>query len=87
LEQRIVEHYLARGSQKTFAGKYHCYWLLYHEDYTYVEHAIAREKEVKKWNRFKKERLLQEVNPQWKFLNFELYNTWPPLDLYHRKDL
>ena len=87
LEQRIVEHYLDRGSQKTFAGKYHCYWLLYYENYSYVEEAIAREKEIKKWNRSKKENLIEEANPHWKFLNFELYHAWPPLQLFHRKHL
>ena len=87
LEQRIIEHYLNRGSQKTFAGKYYCYWLLHFEDYEYVEEAIVREKEVKKWNRKKKEDLIAALNPEWKFLNFQLYPTWPPADLLHRKNL
>ena len=87
LEQRIVEHYLNRGSQKTFAGKYYCYWLLYFEDYQYIGQAIAREKEVKKWNREKKERLVREFNPHWNFLNCELYKSWPPGELFHRRDL
>ena len=31
LEQRIIEHYLDRGNQKSFAGKYHTFYLLFYE--------------------------------------------------------
>lgn len=43
LERRIQEHYANRGKQDSFAGKYHCYNLLYYERYDYIQHAIARE--------------------------------------------
>jgi putative endonuclease len=86
LYQRVVEHYLNRGQEATFAGRYSCYWLLYYEDFKYVEDAIAREKEVKKWRREKKERLIKQTNPQWKFLNGLLFK-WPPVNAVHRRDM
>ena len=85
--QRITEHYISRGLQTTFAGRYFCYWLLYFEHYEYVDEAIRREKEVKKWNRKKKELLISNLNPDWKFLNVELFGEWPPRQLFNRKDL
>ena len=73
LQQRIIEHYLSKGNSKTFAGKYYCYWLVYFEHFKYINDAIAREKEVKKWRREKKEALIDTFNSEWKFLNFELF--------------
>ncbi|GAB5522497.1 MAG: GIY-YIG nuclease family protein [Roseivirga sp.] len=85
LPQRIIEHWLERGKPRTFAGRYHCYYLLYFEDTRYVLNAIEREKEIKGWRRSKKEELITEFNPEWKFLNEEIME-WPPLDPFHRKD-
>ena len=31
LLRRMKEHYQSRGKQKTFAGKYYCYNLIYYE--------------------------------------------------------
>ncbi len=86
IAQRLVEHYLMRGKPSTFAGKYFCYNLLYYESYQYVEDAIAREKEIKKWRRAKKDTLITNFNPNWKFLNNEIL-TWPPREQFHRKDI
>ena len=85
LEQRIIEHYLDRGNQKTFTGKYHVFYLLYYESSAYINNTIAREKEIKGWRRSKKIELINSFNPEWKFLNEELFEKWPPEDLYHRK--
>ncbi|HMH33427.1 MAG TPA: GIY-YIG nuclease family protein [Puia sp.] len=87
LDQRIVEHYLDRGTQRNFAGKYSCFYLLYYESFQYINDAIDRETEVKKWSRKKKEQLIQNMNAEWKFLNVELYGEWPPRDLFHRRDI
>jgi putative endonuclease len=35
----------------------------------FVYDAITREKEIKGWNRQKKEKLITEHNPDWIFLN------------------
>ncbi|MBO6572363.1 MAG: GIY-YIG nuclease family protein [Balneola sp.] len=72
IPSRILEHGLNAGNPETFAGKYHCFNLLYYEEFKYVNDAIAREKEIKKWRRNKKEQLINSVNPEWRFLNKEL---------------
>jgi putative endonuclease len=54
LYQRIIEHWLERGNQETFTGKYYCYNLVYYAEFTYILNAIAREKEIKGWRRQKK---------------------------------
>ena len=43
--------------------------LIYYEVHQYVNNAIAREKELKKWSRKKKEELIAISNPQWLSLN------------------
>ena len=48
LEVRICEHYVNRGKENSFAGKFHCYNLIYYEHFTDINFAIAREKEIKK---------------------------------------
>lgn len=54
---------------KTFASKYNLEFLVYYEKYTWVQEAIAREKELKKWRREKKLNLIKEFNPTFEFLN------------------
>jgi len=87
LEQRIIEHYLDRGSPKSFTGKYHAFYLLFYESSIYIKNTIAREKEIKGWRRSKKMDLINTFNPSWKFLNEELFGNWPPDELIAcRKD-
>ncbi|MBD1396927.1 GIY-YIG nuclease family protein [Pontibacter sp. JH31] len=69
LPRRMSEHVLNAGNPRTFAGRYYCYNLVYFERFTYVEHAIAREKQLKKWSRSKKEELIISFNPNWIPLN------------------
>jgi predicted GIY-YIG superfamily endonuclease len=61
-----------RGSNKTFAGKYFCYKLLYYEIYAGPLQAIRREKEIKLLSRKRKEELIRKVNP-----DFHFYRTQP----------
>ncbi|MCP2045637.1 GIY-YIG nuclease family protein [Pontibacter sp. HSC-36F09] len=68
LVYRIEQHKENRGKPETFAGRYFCYKLLYYERYTYVQHAIEREKELKSWNREKKMELIKSENPYLRFL-------------------
>ena len=35
----------------------------------------------------KKEALIDTLDPERKFLNFELFDSWPPTSMFHRKDL
>lgn len=56
-------------SNKTFASKYNIEFLVYYEKFTWVEDAILREKEIKKWRREKKLDLIKKFNPEFEFLN------------------
>jgi putative endonuclease len=69
LEARLSEHANSQGDHKSFAGRYNCHYLLYYEGFNFVNDVIRREKEVKKGNRFKKEKLINSLNPGWRFLN------------------
>ncbi len=51
LETRLQQHLANKNKPETFAGKYHCHNLVYWERFQYIDDAIAREKELKKWNR------------------------------------
>jgi len=83
LVQRLTEHYLNRGKEKTFAGRYYCYHLLYYEVHQYVNNAMEREHEIKAWWRSKKLDLIKLENPKLIFLNKEIME-WPPKELIHR---
>ena len=47
IERRVYEH--ETGANKGFTKKYNCHYLVYYEHFTQIEHAIDREKEIKKW--------------------------------------
>lgn len=69
LNKRLNEHYEQRGEEDSFAGKYHCYNLVYFEKYNDINDALNGEKEIKKWSRDKKHKLIDKVNPKWIILN------------------
>jgi putative endonuclease len=70
LKLRLQQHKdnLEQGI-KTFASKYNLEFLVYYEKFVWVEEAIAREKELKKWRREKKMNLIRSFNPEFSFLN------------------
>ncbi|MEM6541481.1 MAG: GIY-YIG nuclease family protein, partial [Bacteroidota bacterium] len=69
IQRRLSQHYFdSENARKSFAGKYHCYYLVYYEGFETAEEAIIREKELKKWRREKKDRLITSFNPDWDFL-------------------
>ena len=72
LSRRLSEHTENKGNKNTFAGKYYCYNLVYYEHFSNINHAIEREKEIKKWRREKKISLIEFENPRWRFLNEEI---------------
>ena len=72
LSRRLYEHKENKGTGKSFTGKYYCYNLVHYEHFSNIEHAIEREKEIKKWRREKKDALIASINPDWKFLNDEV---------------
>lgn len=55
-----------------FTKKYKCHKLIYFEHYKDIKQAIAREKQIKKWRREKKEALIKIMNPKWKDLYHDL---------------
>ncbi|MDT3404991.1 GIY-YIG nuclease family protein [Mucilaginibacter terrae] len=71
-ERRLAEHFANKGNPDTHAGKYYCCNLIFYERHTNIEHAISREKEIKKWRREKKIELIKSINPEIKFLNDEI---------------
>lgn len=87
MRQRLVEHYLEKDNliSNAFTSSYKVIYLVYYEDFDYVNNAIAREKEIKKWRREKKDKLIDTVNPKRDFLNKELLGEWPPKNGFHRK--
>ncbi len=72
LSRRLYEHTENSGNKKTFAGKHYCHYLIYYQRFTHIEEAIAREKEIKKWRREKKNALIESQNPDWLFFNKEI---------------
>src|SRR3989338_2849505 len=52
-----------------FSKNYKCHKLVYSEYYNDVKEAIAREKQLKRWNRAKKVKLLESINPYWNDLS------------------
>jgi len=73
LQRRIYEH--QHGLIPGFTKIYNCQYLIYYEYFQNIEHAIEREKEIKKWRREKKENIINSKNPDWKFLNDEIYDA------------
>lgn len=62
LERRVAEH--RSGVTPGFTKKYNCHKLVYYEVYSDVNQAIDREKQLKKWNRAKKEALIDTMNKE-----------------------
>ncbi len=61
---RISEH-KQKKYPDSFTAKYNCNKLLYYEGFVRIEEAIAREKQLKKWKREWKEKLIASMNPAW----------------------
>ena len=70
LIKRIYEH--KNELVKGFTKEYGVHNLVYFETTESVESAIAREKQLKKWNRAWKIRLIEKCNPDWRDLYSEL---------------
>ena len=63
LVRRVYEH--KSGAAEGFTKRYDIKCLVHFEQYDDIEHAIRREKRLKKWNRKWKSRLIEENNPNW----------------------
>ncbi len=67
LRRRTYEH--KSKLVKGFTSKYNINKLVYYEETTDVSTALAREKEIKKWRREKKNNLVASINPDWQDLS------------------
>ncbi len=70
LIRRVEEH--KEGKVKGFTKKYKCTKLVFVESTPDAMSAIEREKEIKGWNRNKKNELVNSINPNWSDLSFEM---------------
>ncbi|WP_449438339.1 GIY-YIG nuclease family protein [Pedobacter steynii] len=64
---RIKEH-KEKYHPDSFTAKNNCNKLVYFEQFSSIEEAIAREKQIKNWKRLWKINLIQSINPEWKDL-------------------
>ena len=72
LARRIYEH---KSKQvRGFTSRYKVDRLVWYETFNDVNEAIAREKQIKKWERRWKLVLIETVNPTWKDLYVDLNN-------------
>jgi putative endonuclease len=70
IETRVAQH--KNGSfPGSFTSRYKINKLVYFERFALVPEAIAREKQLKKWSRIKKLRLIVAQNPTWQDLSSE----------------
>jgi putative endonuclease len=70
LQRRVYEH--KEKMVEGFTSKYNCNKLVYYEETDEVASAIEREKQLKKWNRQKKDYLINQFNPERKDLSLDM---------------
>jgi putative endonuclease len=70
LKTRLIQHKNGEGS--TFTKKYKLHDLIYFEEFSDINQAIAREKQLKNWHKDWKLNLIKTKNPEMKDLFSEL---------------
>ncbi len=70
LTKRVVRHKDHRANQ--FTAKYDVNKLVYYEKQNSLEDAVKREKQIKKWRRQWKIKVIERANPEWDDLFSEL---------------
>ena len=75
LARRVWEH--RTDAANGFTKKYGVHRLVWYEVADTALAAITREKQLKKWNRAWKARLIEEMNPDWKDLYDEIAEWMP----------
>ena len=65
LARRLEEH-ISQEKTQSFTAKYNIKYCIYYELFTDIRMAIAREKEIKKWQRNRKIKLIESRNINWK---------------------
>ncbi len=69
LQRRVYEH--QHKLHDGFTSRYHITQLVYYEETNDVHAALAREKQLKGWNRARKIALIESANPAWNDLSKE----------------
>ncbi len=64
LIRRVYEH-RTNADPKSHTARYGIHKLVYYEETTDVRSAIEREKQLKGWNRARKNKLIESRNPGW----------------------
>ncbi|MFH1712338.1 MAG: GIY-YIG nuclease family protein [Patescibacteria group bacterium] len=72
LARRVYEH--RHKFVSGFTAQYNAIKCIYYEAGEDYEGMLAREKQIKNWNREKKERLINQKNPNWEDLFNEIYD-------------
>ena len=70
LWDRVTTH--KDGAVEGHSKKYHAHHLVWYEHHHSMESAIKREKQLKKWNRAWKIRIIEELNFEWNDLHDEI---------------
>ena len=63
LLRRVYEH--KNDFSEGFTRKYRVHLLVYYEAFVDIQEAIAREKQIKNWERVWKTNLIEKDNPRW----------------------
>jgi putative endonuclease len=70
LIKRVYQH--REGMVEGFTKRYNIHTLVWYEVHEMMESAIMREKQLKKWSRIAKIRLIEKRNPNWQDLWLDL---------------
>lgn len=70
LQRRLAEHKL--HINQGFSAKYNTDKLVYYELFDRLDLAIQREKQLKNWKREWKDKLINDINPEWKDLSEDI---------------
>ena len=63
LIRRVYEH--KTNAIEGFSKKYSTHTLIYYEELSDINAALGREKQLKKWKRLWKLKLIESLNPNW----------------------
>ena len=69
LSRRVCEH--QNEEIDGFTKRYHLHKLVFFEEFSDVNDAIACEKRLKRWTRAKKNTLIESKNPNWEDISKE----------------
>ncbi len=70
LPRRVWQH--KRGVGSAFTKRYQIDKLVWMEPHGTMDDVIAREKQIKRWSKARRRRMIDEFNPEWRDLYREL---------------